>query len=580
MKQNWLLFLMLLSMLPAAAQVSFEAYANVREVSLNSYFEVVFTLKNADADAFSPPAFEHFNVIAGPSRSISTTMINGRVNKEMSYSYTLQPRRTGQITIGAATVRTEGKTLTTKPLTIEVVEGKSLPKGVSGKQIFLRAELSTDRAVVGQQVLLDYKLYTAADVDSYSILEETDYQGFFAQDLRRFNPPLAQEVVNGVRYITKILKRVALFPQQAGALQIAPLRMELSVVIEEGSNRRNNFFFSRPTQREIVQTEPITLRVQPLPPNAPPAFTGAVGDFTADFTLSSTEASTDDVLSLRLKLRGNGDIKRVQPPALLLSDSFEVYAPRVLDEATYENMSGELIADKEIEYLLLPKYPGNYQIQPAFSWFNPATNTFAAAEAPVFKVAIRPGSLRPSDANIADSTAEVPRDIRFIKTALQLQKTQAPFLGSVLFWILALTPLLLLIAALIFKQIQKRRNAVSATERRIRRARQEALRHLQLSEKHLQAGQSRAFFDEVSKALLGYVGDKLQIPRSMMSKENVREKLHTLRIEDALIDNFMQIIQTCEAALFAGQDNPAAMSDTYRQALDTIARIEALLGSR
>lgn len=580
MKQNWLLFLLLLSMLPAAAQVSFEAYANVRQVSLNSYFEVVFTLKNADADAFSPPAFEHFNVIAGPSRSISTTMINGRVNKEMSYSYTLQPRRTGQITIGAATVQSEGKKLTTKPLTIEVVEGKSLPKGVSGKQIFLRAELSTDRAVVGQQVLLDYKLYTAADVDSYSILEETDYQGFFAQDLRRFNPPLAQEVVNGVRYITKILKRVALFPQQAGALQIAPLRMELSVVIEEGGNRRNNFFFSRPTQREIVQTEPITLRVQPLPPNAPPAFTGAVGDFTADFTLSSTEASTDDVLSLRLKLRGNGDIKRVQPPALLLSDSFEVYAPRVLDEATYENMSGELIADKEIEYLLLPKYPGNYQIQPAFSWFNPATNTFATAKAPVFDVTIRPGSLRPSDANIADSTAEVPRDIRFIKTALQLQKTQAPFLGSVQFWILVLMPLLLLIAALFVKQIQKRRNAVSATERRIRRAREEALRHLQLSEKHLQAGQSRAFFDEVSKALLGYVGDKLQIPRSMMSKENVREKLHTLQIEDALIENFMQIIQTCEAAIFAGKDNPAAMSDTYRQALDTISRIEALLGSR
>ncbi|MBK7872002.1 MAG: protein BatD [Saprospiraceae bacterium] len=439
MKRKLTFFIWLLPLL-VSAQASFEASADARQVLLNSYFTVNFTLKNAEGENFAPPSLDDFIIAAGPSRSMSTTIINGKVSKESAYSYTLQPKNTGKFTIGSASIRANGRTLRTDPIKIEVLKGKELPKNNAANRVFLRAELNTEKAVIGQQIVLDYKLYTAIDIDSYSILEESDYQGFYAQDLRRFDVPLTREVVKGVQYVTKILKRVALFPQQAGELTIAPLQMELAVLISDGSSR-NGFLFNRPVQRLLVQSDEVKINVESLPSDAPKSFTGAVGSFDATYATSRNEASTDDVVSLRLTITGDGDIKRVQPPALTMSDSFEVYDPKVLEEATYENTDGKLTGRKEIEYLLLPKKPGSYQLQPAFSYFNPDTGRYITLNHDVFSINVQQGSLRPSDIDLnADAAAQ--QDIRFIKLDAKLHAAKENFFNATNFWILTALPFL------------------------------------------------------------------------------------------------------------------------------------------
>lgn len=575
MNKKFTILIFLIIPLWITAQVSFEASTDARQVVLNSYFDVTFTLRNADGDNFTPPSFDDFTVLAGPSRSLSTTIINGAVSKELLFSYTLRPKRKGKFTIGSARMTVNSKTLRTQPLTVEVVETKNLSKNNPVNRVFLQAELSTKNAVLGQQVTLDYKLYTAVDIDSYSILEEGDYQGFYAQDLRRFDTPPVREVIKGVQYVTKILKRVALFPQQAGTLTIQPLQLELALLTEDPKG--GGFLFNRQVQRLVIQTEATQLNVSALPGNKPASFSGAVGTYSAGFTLSRTDVSTDDVFSLRLSVSGDGDIKRVQAPVLSLPDSFEMYDPKILEETTLENLNGELVGKKEIEYLIQPKAPGTYRLQPAFTYYDPTRKQFITLNESIFDISVRQGTQRPGANKATEPPTAVEDDIRYLKNNLQLQRADQYFLGSPTFWTLTALPFLFFMGVMFVKRKQNQQGQVDAVQLKIKRARQEALQRLKQAEQHLKANESRAFYDEVSKALLGYVCDKLQIPGSELTKENVREKLHSLHVEDTLISDFMQIIQTCEVALFSGKDNPTAMNDIYQSAISNLSKIEESL---
>lgn len=555
------------------AQVSFEALSNAKKVSLNSYFDVAFTLKNADGKGFMPPAFEGFIVYAGPYRSASVTSINNVRTSELTYTYTLKPTRKGKFAIGSATIKANGKTYTSKPIQIEVVDAKALSAKSGENDVFVEAILSSTEAVVGQQITLDYKLFTAVNIDNYNVLEESDYQGFYAHDLRRFDLPPAREIIKGREYITKVVKRLALFPQQVGKLHIAPFQVELAILLEEPG--ANGFFFNRQVQRMTAQTAPISVQVRELP-TAPAAFTGAVGTFTAFYTLDKTEVTTDDVLSLRLSITGNGDIKRVQPPALILSDSFEVYDPKIIDETSYEE-SGELIGRKEIEYLIVPKKPGVYQLHPEFAYFDPNTGSYIAIEKKIFSIKVQQGSLEASSESetIEQGAAE---DIRFIKLDDRLYQHRDSFFGNTAFWTFTVLPFALLGFVILIKRKQLQRGGIDALQLKRQRAREVALRHLKDAAQYLKERNQRAFYDAVFKALLGYVCDKLHLPLSTLTKHNVQEKLQSLNVETPLIQRFMQLIQTCEIALFAGKEDETAQSEVYSEALELVTKMEAFLG--
>ena len=556
-----------------AAQVSFEARADARQVVLNGYFDLSFTLKNADGSDFRPPNFNGFTVASGPGRSVSTTIVNGQVSKEMSFNYVLQPKSTGKYIIGSASIVVGGKRLTSEPIQIEVVEGRN--GGAGDEEVYIKAEPNTTEAWVGQQVVLDYKLYTTVNIDSYNIIEESDYPGFYARDIKRYDSRVTREVIDGVQYVTKVLRRVALFPQQAGALTIEPLNIQLGITSE---GQRSGLFFNRQVRRVPAQTEPVVINVRSLPANAPESFTGAVGKFKFETYFNRSTMTTDDALSVRFSLSGDGDIKRVSPPRIAVPDHFEEYDPTVKEDGMRE-LNGGLTGKKVVEYLFVPTKAEVVRIQPEFTYFDPDSARYITLKEEVHQLAIRQGSQQKKP--IVDQSKEEAStaELRYIKLDTKLQKKNRYFAGSTFFWILSILPLLMLGGVVVLKQIQNRQNNLDPLLLKSRKARKAALLRLATAEKHMQSKDSRAFYDEVSKAMLGYVCDKLQIPLSELTKDNVKEKLESLEVEGTSIESFLKIINTSEMALFAGMDNTESMNQTYQDALDVLSTIETNLSS-
>lgn len=565
------LLLLIGAMAPVWAQSStpvFEAYADAQQVLSSQYFEVTFTLKNAEGRNFSPPSFNEFIVASGPARGVSTTIINGQVSKQMTYTYTLQARQVGKFRIGSATIEASGKSLRTKPFQVEVLKGQS-GEVPSDQQYFVRAELSTQNAWVGQQVKLDYKLYTTVEIQNYNITEEADYVGFYAEDIQRPDGRRKREIIDGVQYVTKILKSMAIYPQQAGLLVIDPAVIQLGVVLSNG-RRSSNFFFGNEIRRVPVQTERMELNVQPLP-NAPEDFSGAVGSFRIGSDLERSQVTTDDALKLRLVIEGNGDLKRIQAPKINFPESFVTYEPKVQEQDIGETNTTRM-GRKIIDYVSLPKEAGRYRITPKFTYFNPDSSRYITLSNTRYDVTVRPGTA--IKAPIIDDNAGLQEDIHGLNLDLALAPKRSFFMGSAVFWILMILPVLALLAAVFYrKKLQKLAN-IDPAVLKSQRAKQVAMSRLEQGATFLKSNDSRAFYDEISKAMLGYVSDKLKIPKSEMTKSNMQSKLAQLEIGTDKVDRFIGIVRNCEIALFAGKDHQEAMQETYDNALEVLAAIE------
>ena len=562
----------------------FEAKTDARQIVLSGYFTATFTLHNADGRDFQPPKFKDFNILSGPSTTTSVQIINGRRSESRGYSYQLQPKKIGVFTIGPATIKANGQTLRTNPFKIEVVKGKNSTATTRkdldaelGNDIFIKAEVNTEEARIGEQIILDYKLYTTRDIESYNLISESEYDGFFAQDIRRFNGQVIKEVFDGKQYSTKVLKRVALFPQQAGKLTVDQMIMQLYINSESPNQRRSVFFLPKMTPIR-VNTDELQISVKSLPADAPPTFTGAVGKFNIRANVSRTKLTTDDALQIRMEISGNGDIKQVQAPPLLISEDFEVYDPKVLEENSYES-NGQYLVKKTFEYTVLPEKPGKYDLSIAFTYFDTDSLKYKTINTDTLQIVVGKGVLGNRRLPSTSESAAVNENIRYIKMQTNLKKEGDPFFGSSLFWTLLIFPFLLLTGVIVQKQIVSGRNNVDRILLKRKRAKKVAQKRLSLSKKFLESNDSKAFYDEVSKASFGYICDKLNIPLADLTKNNVLEKLRTLNVSEGSISLFMKTIQTCEMALFAGKDNTAAMNETYDSAIDVIAKIEEEIGN-
>ena len=550
---------------------SFEAHADARQVLQNSYFEVHFTLSGANGDDFSPPAFENFNVLAGPSTSSSVQIINGVVSREMSYSYTLQPRKAGKLTIGSASIQVKGKKLTTKPLTIEAVKPGGAGKDISaGEDVFVRLEISKPQSVVGEQLLLDFKLYTTVSVDGYDIVEEPDFQGFYAQEVRQFADKPVQEIIKGREYTTKVIRRIALFPQQTGNLEIEPAQLRLAVVEDGG---RGGFFFNRNIRPVFQTTNPLKVKVANLPAGAPESFTGATGSYEFQASVNRGQVTTDEAFALTLSISGDGDMKRLQLPPLPLSDSFEVYAPRTVEDLL-SDAGGKISGRRVLEYLVLPGFPGNFELAPEFSYYDTEKSRYETIRTGPFRIKVLQGSDRHAATSPSgNGGATATEGYRPLKTDTDLYPKGTAFYKSPLFWSLAAAPLLAFLG-LFFHRVRQQRQAPDAALLRSKGANKEALKRLALADKYRKEGNNRQFYDEILKALSGYVCDKLSLPLSELTKENIREKLLSLPVSAALAEEYVRLVQSCEMALFAGLAPAGDMQGAYDRALKLIADIE------
>ncbi len=584
LKQVLILFLILTSGILTAQ--TFEASTDARQLVLGNQLELTFTLNNARGTNLRVPDFKDFTVVSGPNKSSSMTIVNGRQSSSESFIYTLQPKKIGTLKIGSASIKANGKTLKTNPLSVSVVKGKKsnattqaeIDKEMS-EQVFVEIIPSVTDARIGQQVVLDYKLYTTLGIENYNMVSESEYPGFYTSDMRQFRAGVVKEVRKGVQYTTKIIKRIALFPQQAGLLTIEPAQLQLGISLEDPNNRkRRGFFYTPKVRMHSVTTNEVKISVQKLPENAPESFTGAVGKYKITPLIEKRNLTTDDALTIRLAINGNGDVKQVQaPPLLLPEDKFEVYEPRIIEEENIESR-GQLTARKIVEYLVLPKVPGRYNIAPEFTYFDTDSLKYVTLAPINYPVTIEKGTNKKTGAIPQASTDLANQDIRYIKQDTSFSSGKGIFYGSPFFWILWCLPLVALGGIFVYKQKLTREGNVDLITLKRNRAQALARKRLSSAEGYLTKKESRPFYDQVSQGMLGYICDKLNIPTSQLTKDNVKEKMVALHVSQNNIDTYMDIIKTSEMALYAGMDNEADMQKTYNNALEVVTNIEEEIG--
>lgn len=547
--------------------ISFTAFADARKIVKDGYVTIAFTLSNADGSSFKAPAFKDFIVVEGPSRSIQTTIVNGRRSSEITFTYVLQPRKKGTFSIGKATIQARGKTYQTEPIKIEVVEGSIT---TDEKSYYVSAIPSVEEAYIGQQINLNYRLFTTVDIERYNVLEESDYAGFFATDLTRFNVRMTREVINNVQYITKNLKSISIYPQQTGDLTISSMRLQLEVVSKD--RKLSYTRFSRPVKRVIVSTEPILIKVKQLPGGAPKDFSGSVGQFTLRSTVDKKNVTTNDGITITISVSGNGDVKRIQAPGINLGDEFDIYDPKVQEETSFE-LKGRISGKKIFSYLVAPKVAGTYNLQAQFTYFDPDSNKYVTIKDAAHKLTVKQGfnEAKPAEGNEYTETIET---VKPLKTSLSLQKRGLPVWGSLWHVLLLIGPFAGLLVIWANKQLSKQKDNIDPAEKRRIEAQKIAKARLDKAYEFLEKKDSRNFYDESSKAMLDYVSSKLEINRSSLSKDNVRQKLIELEVGDDKIERFMRIIQNCELALFGGRSNAEAMQETYDDALIVLVDIE------
>jgi hypothetical protein len=553
------------------AQVSFEASTDAKQVIENGYFRITFTLNNAQGTNFTPPSFKNFRVLEGPSRSMSTTIINGNASQKVSFSYSLQPKKVGKFKIAPASIVVNGKSMKTNAVTIDVIKASAASKNAAEEQqLYVKAEIDTNNVYVGQQLVINYKLYTTVNIENYDIAFEPEYQGFFARDIRRYDSRVIREVIDGVQYTTKVLKRIALFPQQTGLQKLEPMTVRLGVIV--GNNRSNSFFFSNKIKHVNVQTNALEISVKNLPKPIPSDFSGAVGKYAMNSFVDKTNLTTDDAVSVNLTIQGNGDIKRLQAPAIKFPDNFEIYDPKVFNEVS-EETGGILKGQKSFEFLAIPRQKGNYELKPSFTYFDTDSARFITLLPNIFNINVRQGKGNPNGAVSTKPIVE-NKDIRYIKTATSFSNKSTPFPNTNVYYGLLFFPFLVLGGAFAYKQILLRNDSIDLIALKKKKAQKVAIKRLASAEQFLKANDSRNFYDEISRTLLGYICDKLSIPLSELTKDNVNQRLQDLKVKDQHITDFMSIIKITERALFAGMNNSGDMQATYEKSVKIISEIE------
>lgn len=583
-----------------------EFTASVDKTIVGQYerFQVYFTFKEGDfnkANNFTPPSFEGFRVLSGPNRSVSTQIINGQMSGSLTYSFILQPQELGDFTIGAASLKYEGKTLSTEPFGVEIVQQGKAPDNRGGSSIteeqlkenvFIRAIPDKYNVVVGEQILVRYKLYVRTQIAQPTINALPKFEGFWSQEL---DPPANTnydfEMYNGMRYRSAEIQRVALFPTKAGELKITPFELNIPVVVKSKKSTSNDVFdqffndsyFGRTeTIDYLAKSNTITVKVKQLKrTDVPESFNGAVGEFSLNAELSSTETKQNEPVSLRITVKGKGNINLIKMPEVKLPAGFEKYDPET--SQSINKKSSVVSGEKKVEYLIVPRAPGKKVIPPIeFSYYSLEQYRYVTLQSPSFELNVIPGE-GSYDTPVAGYNKEnvklLSEDIRFIQTSsFDFEKRSDGKMIPVWFWIVMAAPLLLLITVLTAKRRQDKLSG-NVELVKFRKAEKAAKRRLKSAKEALEQHDNAKFYDELSSALFGYLEDKLSIQKSEFTLNKAVAQLQAKGVSDELVGKVKMISEKCEFARFAPGGDSAAQ-DLYDEAVTTIINLDNAISSR
>lgn len=587
-------------------------------VEVGDKFRVQFTVNTQNVSNFSAPDFKGFSVIYGPSTSTQSSfqMINGKTSQSSSitYTYILLAQNSGTFTIGAATVHSEGATIHSNSVKVKVVaagkgggnpqqqqyygnnggqqrqqsnscsnQPSSTANHISAEDLFMTATASRTSIYEQEAVLVTYKLYARVDLIQLEGKLPT-LDGFQIQEIPLpRNKQLTFETYKGRDYSSVVWSQYVLFPQKSGTLTIPPITYEGVVRFQNTAIDPFEAYFNGTggviEVKKNITTPAITLHVSPLP-EKPEGFSGAVGHFSVSSSINGTEVSTNDAVSIKLNVAGSGNMKLIGTPVLEWPKDFETYDPKVTDD--FSLTTSGLKGTKTFEFLAVPRHPGKYTIPAAkFIYFDTATHSYKTLTTEPYTINVKKGQGGGGQSvnyTGQEDVNELAKDIRFIKqTDGRMVTPGDAFFGSLKYWLCYLIPLLLFFVALVIGQKSLKANANVARSRG-KKANKKAVKRLKTAKTLLEQKKQGDFYDEVMRALWGYIADKLNMPQESLNKDNIQTELTGRQVPQELIDQFIKSLNDCEFARYApSSDVDAQMSGVYQDAIDIITKIEGAL---
>lgn len=568
-----------------AQQVEFTAEVSKNQLGANERLRIEFTM-NRNGDNFTPPNFQGFTVVMGPSQSISNSWINGVRTFSQSYIYILQPTSKGKHTIGAATVDIEGRTYRTKPIEITVtgeVQNPSIDKNsndIARESFFLLAEVSKPNPYLNEAVTVIYKLYVGNQIalNSLEWLTTPKYPNFWSQDLKMQQYEIGDCNYQGKPYRCITVKKVVLYPQKAGVLTLEPLTMDAVLSVPTGQRD----FFGRPYYEEVsrrVTSGNRTLNVKELPQEGKPdSFGGAVGDFSFNVTTNKLTLKANESLQLKVEVSGSGNLKLFDLPKPIFPSSLEVYAPEQKDDisTTLQGMNGRV----EHTYTIVPEYKGKYPVAGlTFSYFNPVTQKYVTVKTDDLLIDVTEGPAADSNttANSDASATQTDNSFAPAQTNAQLQPIgKRSFFGSAGYYLWSLLPLLIIPIVLLWWRAQQRR-AGDIEGNKVRVANRLAKKYLGEAKRKL--GDKATFYEALERALHNYLKAKLKIETAEMSKDTISELLLQRQADEATVSQFIKLLANCEMARYA-QHSEAAMERDFEAAVEVISGLDKQMKSK
>ena len=580
-------------------------------VVVGQQFRVKYALTTASETGkdIRLPETKDFDNIFGPTvsgTSTYTNIINGKVSTQSmtEFTYILMAKNEGTFTIPPATIQVGNSEYKSNELTVKVLPpdqaanaaAANADAGSSGQQggqpstsagspsddIFMRAHVTKNSVYENEGFTITFKLYTLVDAQRFEDIKYPEYDGFVAQEIELpSNPQFVLENYNGRNYSTVILKQTVLFPQRSGKITIPSGKFSVNVRVRTQRRQRSifdDFFDMYDNVIRTFQSNPVVIDVKPLPEGKPASFSGAVGDYKMTSSISTERLKTNDAVTVKVTISGNGNLKMAKNPDIVFPNDFDKLDP-VVSSNTKTSSSG-VTGTKTVEYTAIPRYAGDFTIpQAEFSYFDLKTGRYVTLKTDEYRLQVEQGEagagINAPVVNAAnkENIRFLGKDILYIKTNPAHFHTGDFFFGTLNYLLFYIVPaLLFLIFFLIYRQ-QAVQNANIALVR-TKKASKVASKRLKTAAKYLKENKSELFYDEILKAVWGYLSDKLNIPVSALTKDNVDANLMKYGVTENLIKDFRDILDTAEFARFAPSQAGGKMDDLYDATVQAIDKME------
>ena len=558
------------------AQVNFEATLSKKKLGLNERLRIDFVM-NKNGDNFTPPNFENFQIIGGPNQSIKTSYLNGEQSFSKTFSYFLKPLKKGKLVIYQATVTIDGQEYKSLPVEVNVTNSVKGANSNSDDEYFdddnieLIASVSKSSPYINEPITIVYKLYykSPINVSNANESEAPKYKDFFTQNIKIPQLKVNRETYKGQIYNVVDWRKVVLYPQRDGNLEISPL--SLNLVLDFPTNKRDffgNIIYDQASK--IITTGSKIITVRKLPDNGKPKnFSGAVGQFEFDIILNKNSLKASESFQAKVKVTGQGNLKLFDLPNLMVPASMELYEPE-RKENVKTNLSG-MSGTIENIYTIVPKYQGKFPIQELeFSYFDPLEKTYKTLKSQKLNIDVFEGPTLSSNSN-ENILLPVSESFRFIKKENNFTRiNKEQFSNTSTFYILLSIPLLSLLSFIIFYSLPKRRELNNYEK--IKKVYKQIKINLNNAEKSI--GNKDKFYDLVEKAIYNCLKARFSIETNKLNKESIKKQMILDGISVDKIEIILKLVESCERARYSNSSDYEMTNDlnTARKIFDEILK--------